>query len=90
MEIIEKEITEELIQISLWLKINKLSLNAKKAHYMVFTKSGIIYEMNIKIENENIDEIENTHFLSVIIDNNLNWKEHISFKVLVSYLEGLA
>ena len=79
MEIMEKEINEELIHISLWLKINKLSLNVKKTHYMVFIKSKIIHDLNIKINNESIDEIEKTKFLGVIIDNKLNWKEHIAY-----------
>ena len=79
MEIMEKEINEELIHISLWLKINKLSLNVKKTHYMVFTKSRIIHDLNIKIDNESIDEIEKTKFLGVIIDNKMNWKEHIAY-----------
>ena len=79
MEIMEKEINEELIHISLWLKINKLSLNVKKTHYMVFTKSRIIHDLNIKIDNESIDEIEKTKFLGVIIDNKLNWEENIAY-----------
>ena len=79
MGIMEKEINEELIHISLWLKINKLSLNVTKTHYMVFTKSRIIHDLNIKIDNESIDEIEKTKILGVIIDNKLNWKEHIAY-----------
>ena len=63
----EKEIKEEPIHISLWLKTNKLSLNVKDTHYMVFTKSRIINEMSIKIGNESNDEIEKTKFLGVII-----------------------
>ena len=62
MEIMEKEINAELIHISLWLKINKLSLNVKKTHYMMFTKSRLIHDLNIKIDNESIDDIENTKF----------------------------
>ena len=34
----ESNINNELIEISLWLKVNKLSLNIKKTHYMVFSK----------------------------------------------------
>ena len=34
---LENNINNELSQISLWLKFNKLSLNITKTHYMVFT-----------------------------------------------------
>ena len=32
-----RETNEELEDISLWLKVNKLSLNIKKTHYILFT-----------------------------------------------------
>ena len=31
------------------------------------------------IDGENIDEVEKTKFLGIIIDNKLNWKNHISY-----------
>ena len=34
----ESNINNELTEISLWLKVNKLSMNIKKTHYMVFSK----------------------------------------------------
>ena len=36
-----QEINIELSQISLWLKTNKLSLNIKKTHFMLFHKKKI-------------------------------------------------
>ena len=88
MDIMEKEINEELIHISLWLKINRWSLNVKKTHYMVLTKSRIPHDLNIKIDNESIDEIEKIDFLGVIIDNKLNWKKHIAY-IAGNYPEAL-
>ena len=35
---LETNINDELSRISLWLKVNKLSLNIKKTHYMIFRK----------------------------------------------------
>ena len=46
---------------------------------MLFTKSRIVHDLNIKIDNESIDEIEKTKCLGVIIDNKLNWNEHIAY-----------
>ena len=70
----------ELQEISAWLKVNKLSLNIKKTHYMLFSnkklKEDRLFEINI--DGKLIDMVENTKFLGVYIDNKLNWKKHIS------------
>ena len=33
----------------------------------------------IKIDNNEIEEVEHTKFLGVFVDNKLNWKKHISY-----------
>ena len=38
IEALEANINSELSHISTWLKVNKLSLNIKKTHYMIFRK----------------------------------------------------
>ena len=74
-----KETNEELEDISLWLKVNKLSLNIKKTHYMLFTtrKIGSV-TLNIRIDGCKIGKVRFTKFLGVFIDDKLNWKKHIS------------
>ena len=75
----ENAINTELRIISEWLKVNKLSLNIKKTKYMLFTKKrNYVDSINIEIEGQSIDETGSTKFLGVIIDKQLNWKEHIS------------
>ena len=70
----------ELNEISLWLKVNKLSLNIKKTHYMVFTTRRITIDvLDIKIDGYMIDRVTHTKFLGVFIDEKLNWKKHISY-----------
>ena len=78
--ILEQQINNELRQVSLWLKVNKLSLNVSKTHYIVFTrKSNTVTSVDIRIENQAINEVNKTKFLGVIIDKKLTWKEHISY-----------
>ena len=75
----ESNINNELTEISLWLKVNKLSLNIIKTHYMVFSKKKTQRnELRLQIDGEAINEVYKTKFLGVIIDNKLNWKDHIS------------
>ena len=45
-------LSEELANISKWLKVNRLSLNISKTKYMLFTKKlNISNQIEIKIDN---------------------------------------
>jgi len=80
IKLMESMINEELNDISLWLKTNKLSLNIAKTHYMVFhSKNKCTTDINIKIDNNLIDRVSHTKFLGIIIDEKLNWKLHINY-----------
>ena len=68
------EINVELLKISTWLKVNKLSLNIKKTHYMVFTGKKVKHQLDIRIDGHPIGAVHKTKFLGVFIDNKLNWK----------------
>ena len=58
LQLLESQINEDLVQISLWLKVNKLSLNIKKTHYIAFTRSKIRnIQLAINIDGESIDEV---------------------------------
>ena len=72
-------INMELKNISTWLKVNRLSLNIKKTHFMFFRKQrNKKCDLKIQIDGSEIDQVERTKFLGVVIDQNLNWKEHVS------------
>ena len=63
-----------------WLITNKLSLNVKKTHYMVITKKRLPKNnIVIKINDHVIIEVHKTKLLGVIIDNTINWKDHVSY-----------
>ena len=73
----------ELNKISLWFKVNTLSLNLTKTKYSLFhpaSKKRFLREPlpfpkmnNIVIERENV-----TRFLGVLINENFSWKQHIN------------
>ena len=76
----ESLINEELSNISEWLKANKLSLNIKKTHYIIFKqKRKILRNFDIRIDNELVVCVKNTKFLGVVIDESLTWKNHICY-----------
>ena len=74
---LETLINKELIKISEWLKINKLSLNVVISKYMIFKKKKKnIQTLNLKIDNIDIEQVTDLNFWGLIIDTNLNCKKH--------------
>ena len=79
-DLIMRTMNNELKEISLWLKANKLSLNIKKTHFMIFSSKNKPHpNICINIDGETINETAKTKFLGVIIDNKLSWKDHILY-----------
>ena len=75
---------EELASINQWFTSNKLSLNATKTKYSFFhkpsKKDGIHLMLpKLTISNYVIERQEFIKFLGVLLDENLNWKEHIKY-----------
>lgn len=74
-------LNEELHKLTMWLDSNKLTINLSKTHYMIFHRSRIKQSndatINVLLNNTPIMKVNSTKFLGVIIDNKLNWTEHI-------------
>ena len=72
---------EELASINQWFTSNKLSSNAKKTKYSCFHKPSKkdipLMLPKLTISNHVIERQELIKFLGVLLDENLNWKEHI-------------
>ena len=72
----------ELEKFNIWLKANKLSLNADKTKFTLFQKSSIKENIplklpRLKIDNTEIERKDALKFLGILIDENLSWKKHI-------------
>ena len=73
-------VNKELDRINIWLRANKLTINIKKTHYMMFHRTRIKHKLrNITICGTNVSYTKNTKFLGVIIDNKLRWSDHINY-----------
>ena len=68
--------TTNLKKLEVRLSVNKLSLNVIKTNYMLFSKCKKTENMEIYMNNSGISRVKVTKFLGVIINENLNWKEH--------------
>ena len=74
-----RNINDEWLNISNWLKANKLSLNIKKTHFIIFhRKKPYVSNLRIQIDNQDIEQVYKTKFWGVIIDCELSRKYHIA------------
>ena len=67
----------ELNKLNVWFAVNKLSINVSKTNFILFGNRKQNEDLDITINNVKIDRVYVTKFLGVLIDSNLNWKEHI-------------
>ena len=73
-------VNEELASINQWFTSNKLSLNATKTKKIFFhkpSKKGDALLILPKLTSDHVTERQVfVKFLGVLLDENLNWKEH--------------
>lgn len=88
-----KEIIERgLTQLKTWLEVNLLSLNIDKTKFIHFTLANTDSPIPLSIKTHNlycrnkkncccgeISRVDNAKYLGIIIDENLKWKEHITY-----------
>ena len=58
--------------------MNKLSLNIAKTNYILFGNYRCERHVTLRINDVNIERVEATQFLGVVIKESLNWNNHIS------------
>ena len=69
---------DELLKINSWLISNKLIVNTRKTHYMIFTDMFIDSDtLVVSLNNNVINRCSSLKSLGVTIDNKVSWKEHI-------------
>ena len=75
---LEGIINTELAKISDWLSANRLSLNVSKSKLLYFTNKNRnnLKDINIRINNEILKEVDAAKYLGVHMDNKLNWNTH--------------
>ena len=78
LDIMCKLLSDELEKLHVWFCVNKLSLNVNKTKYMIFSNVKHKQNSELRIQNVYIEKVPSIRFLGVIIDQQLNWKEHIN------------
>ena len=76
-----RSMNSEIVKVVDWLRVNKLSLNLKKTHFILFRKQRAkvnIYE-ELLVDNVKIEMKDSTKFLGVMIDKFLDFNYHIQY-----------
>ena len=97
MEDINQTLNSELHHLKQWLQGNKLSLNVLKTQALVvgskpkikkFTER-VVGPPQFLIGDAQVENVDHTKYLGVMIDKNLNWSEHIK-SVRTKVYRGIA
>ena len=76
---ISQSINNELVKITNWLALNKLSLNAKKTKMMLFhlsKKNTNNLNLKLCINGTPIEKVKSFKFLGTTLDENMSWNVH--------------
>ncbi len=75
---IQDNLNNELDNLNIWLKLNRLSLNIKKTKFMIFkTTNKRTPDLQLHIEGIPIEQVFEFNFLGLTLDDKLRWNRHI-------------
>ena len=76
---IQADLQDDLSRIALWLKGNKLSLNVNKSKVMCFSSQYYrpATDIVLYIDGAQLEQVEQYKYLGMILDNRLNFADHI-------------
>ena len=74
-------LNSELAKVAAWFDSNKLTFNVNKNQMLIPPrKKNLNIQGEVILLNESIQRVTNSRFLGVILDQQLNWKDHISME----------
>ena len=73
---LSQTLNSELLSLSEWCKVNKLSINLKKCNFMIFKprQKRRTLDISVVLNNHIIAQTKEVVFLGVILDENLSWE----------------
>ena len=82
---LENMLNQELQNLNIWLKVNKLSLNIAKTEFMIIGSRqrlnvNVDRQINITINDQPIKKVNETETLGMTIDKHLTWSKHVEEK----------
>jgi len=77
VEELQTKMNELVIKISEWFQVNRLTLNAAKTNYQIYSRS-VTPDLDITLNDTQITRKTCIKYLGVHVDENLKWSSHIS------------
>ena len=72
----------ELAKVALWFDSNKLTLNVNKTQIIMLSRKKILTPQNeVILRNAVVQRVNKAKLIGVIVDQHINWKDHISMIV---------
>lgn len=77
---LKEKISDDIMKFNSWMINNKLSLNFNKTNFIIYhlrnTDTQNIFN-EVCFANHKIDRVEKTKYLGMIINESLNWNDHV-------------
>ena len=93
LEILQKKVNEQMINIDRWFRKNKLSLNYSKTNFMQINKqpkTPVVEKFVITLNDTILKRVSVVKYLRLFIDDTLKWPSHINhLSLLLARLAGL-
>ena len=77
---IKSYMNSDLEKLNNWLKLNHLTLSISKSKFMIIGSSqrlNKIDSISFKVDNIDLDEVSSFKYLGIVINNRLNWQDHV-------------
>ncbi len=77
---LQEYLSDELLTITKWVRINKLMLNWEKTKYIVFSNKNSMTKaayLNFFITGVPVEQVTHVKLLGGMLDNMLSWSKHI-------------
>ena len=78
---LENVLNNELLNIDVWLRCKKLSINVQKTNYVIFSpgQRKVNHSFSLSFGGQSLTQSNVTKFLGAYLDEHLTWKYHINF-----------
>ena len=73
---LQRKIAEILPKITKWFSVNRLSLNATKTNYQIYSNASK-NDIHIELNNLRIDRKKCIRYLGILVDENMKWDSHV-------------
>ena len=80
MEVLAKQMDKDILNLSYWLRANKLCLNIQKIELIIFRPTSLKIDPSIKfkLQGKRIIPTQSVKYLGVLLDEHLQWTKQLS------------